>query len=608
LTKDPDFGQAPAPVRRLLRKCLEKDPKNRLRDIGDAWELLNDPSAVAGAAHSQAARRNVALPWIMASVSAIAVGLVSAVLWLKPLPLPAVARFQIQATAGSRLPLGTPGISNDGSTLAYTVVDPDGKTRIHLRAIDGVESRALPGTEGAVHLFWPPRGDSLAFALFRAGFRLKRIDPAGGSVNDLMSIAAPRSVAWNQNDDILVPGQGGLIRVSVRGGAPNPIPNSSSASFPAFLSDGQRFLARVDKDNHSSIQLFALGSAERKLVVDNVAAAPVLAPTPRGRTYLLFLLESDLMAQEFNEASGKVLGNPVLLVPRIGRVGHPAVRPAVGVSPSGILAYQNADDVTTGRLTWVDRSGQPVRTLSPDAFVAGPRLSPDQLSVAGTRPSGGQDIWVTDLVRESSERKTFDNVRENSAVWSNDGARLAFSRPNREIYAIDVNGGGKPKLLIEIPGVPTSWSRRHLLYISTVRPGKIYLLDVNSGQKPMQVGFPNGNSFSGEFSPDGNYIAFDSDKSGRMEVYVQPIRPGAKEARVSINGGWIPRWRGDGKEIFFFTPDGDLMAVDIKLGAAISVATPHKLFRFDGRDGLETAADGYDVARDGQRFLIASRK
>jgi eukaryotic-like serine/threonine-protein kinase len=601
MTKEPDFDQVPTKVRRLLRKCLEKDPKRRLRDIGDAWELLDDQSVAADEAHSWSIRRNTTLLWILASVPAIA-ALVFFFLWLKPRPLPEVVRFQIQAPPGARLHLGPPAISNDGRTLAYTVVDLDGVTRIHVRAIDGVESRALPGTEGAFHMFWTPRGDSLAFV---AGLRLKGIDMTGGSVSDLIGVNNNlRQGAWNQNDDILVRVGRELVRFSARGGVPTPIPNSSDATNPAFLSDGQRFLVRVNSDNRSSIQLCALGSSERRLVVDNVSSAPVLAPTPRGKTYLLFLREADLMAQEFDEAPGKVLGNPMLLVPRIGRVSHPPVIPTVGVSPSGTLAYQNADQVENRRLQWVDRSGVAMRTLSPDVLVAAPRLSPDQKSVAGTRQLGGRkNIWVTDLVRESSESKTFDGHLRDLAAWSRDGSRLAVSRQSGGIYTIDVNGGGKPKLLIEAQGWPTSWAGQYLLYNSQQ---KIYLLDVASDKGPIQVGSPNGDSYWGEFSPDGNYIAFSSDRSGRSEVYVQPIPPGSGETRVSINGGTLPRWRGDGKEIFFVSPDGDLMAMDIKLGDAVSAGTPHKLFRFDSRDGSEVALNGYDVARDGKRFLIVS--
>src|SRR5215475_6086476 len=529
VTKEPDFGKAPARVRRLLRKCLEKDPKNRLRDIGDAWELLNDPSVAADAPHTQAgARRKLAPP--VALVLAIVVALVFAFRWSKPLPWPKVARFQIYAPPGGQLPLGTPAISKDGRTLAYTVVEPDGVTRVYVRAIDSVETRALPGTERAVHPFWSPGGASLAFA---SGRRLKRIDLGGGSIHDLIDISFPWQVAWNQNDDILLRAPGHeLLRISSQGGAPTVIPNSSGYAFPTFLSDGQRFLALVINDNGSSIQLSALGSAERTLVVDNVESAPVLAPTPRGKTYLLLLSESDLTAQEFNEASGKVLGNPVVLVPNIGRVANPAVRPAVGVSPSGILAYQSANQVTTRRLRWVSRSGVQVRTFSPEVSLEEPRVSPDQSWVVGKRSPDGGNIWVTDLVRETSERKTFDLALENSAaVWSKDGTRLAFLRARSGIYAIDVNGGGKPELLTDKEGFPTSWSGQHLLYGSN---SKIYLLDVAGGKKPIQVGSPSGGSFRGEFSPDGHYIAFHTNRSGRPEVYVQPIPPGTGEKLVSI--------------------------------------------------------------------------
>src|SRR5262249_50661758 len=205
--------QSPVVVRRLLRKCLEKDPKNRLRDIGDVWELLKEPTVE----HPQPERRDATAPWIMASVLGI-IALVFSVLWLKPLPLPDVVRFQIQAPPGGRLRLGTPAISNDGRKLAYMVVDPDGLTRIYLRAIDDVESRALPGTEGAVHPFWSPDGGSVAFA---AGPDLKRIDLAGGAVRGFIGgLNAGGQGGWNQKEDILFDLRGGRsLRYFATGGA-----------------------------------------------------------------------------------------------------------------------------------------------------------------------------------------------------------------------------------------------------------------------------------------------------------------------------------------------------------------------------------------------------
>ena len=370
---EPDFNQLPSRVRRLLRKCLEKDPKNRLRDIADAWELVNEPPMTADAAHTEVGRRTAALPWILASLLGI-VAVVILLLWLKPLSSPQFFTFQIQAPPGSRLPLGVPAFSNDGR-MAYAVTDSEGMTRIHVRAIDSGETMELRGTEAGLHPLWSPNGDSIAFV---AGQTLKRMDFATGSVRDLIGIGFGWQAAWSRNDEILVRAGGELSRIFGQGGAVTRIPHSSDATFPSFLRDSKRFLVRVSNDSVNSIQIQSLVSGKRTWVLDDVQSAPILAPTPRGKTYLFFLRDFDLFAQEFDEASGKVLGAPVVLVSRVGRVGEPAVRPAVGVSTSGILAYQKADAVTTTQLKWLERSGLPVRTLSPDVSVSRPRLSPDQ--------------------------------------------------------------------------------------------------------------------------------------------------------------------------------------------------------------------------------------
>jgi Tol biopolymer transport system component/tRNA A-37 threonylcarbamoyl transferase component Bud32 len=597
VTKEPNLDQAPVPLRRLLRKCLEKDPKKRLRDIADVWELMNE-SSEGDAAHAEAERRTATLPWILASVMGI-VAVVVLLLWLKPLPSPQVFTFQIQAPPGSRLPLGTPAISDDGEKLAYTVVDPEGVTRIHVREFRSLDDKVLPGTEGAVHPFWSPRADSLAFAV---GLKIKWINLASASPRDLLETGARLQGAWGKNDDILVNVGTGLSRVSSKGGAPAPIPGSSGTAFPTFLPDGRRYLVLVHSETGGSIQLATLGSTERALVLDNVRSAPILAVTPGGRTHLLYLDAADLMAQEFDQTSGKALGKSVVLVPHIGRVGIPAVRPTVGVSPSGILAYQKVDEAMTRRLKFVDRSGKPIRILPAEASVVGPRLSPDDLSIVGTRESGVVDIWQTDLERGVPNRKTFSDAIERSPVWSGDGTRLAFLRPGSGIFAMDVHGGGE-QLLTEMRGgaprdsmLTSSWGQ----YLAYISQGKIYLLNVAGDKKPIPIESPPGNTRSVQFSPDGKYIAFDSDSSGRYEVFVRPIASNARVTPVSIGVGAEPRWRG--KELFFVSPDGDLMAAEIKLDDALSVGTPQKLFPLDGREAY--GRSGYDVTRDGQRFLI----
>jgi Tol biopolymer transport system component len=593
--KEPDFDRAPARVRRLLRKCLEKEPKNRLRDIADAWELVDEPRPVV-APQAKAKRRTAKLLWILASaLGALVVVFLS--YWPNSPPRSRVT-FQIQAPPGGRLPLGTPAVSNDGR-VAYTV-NHEGVTRIYVSSIESGETQLLPGTEGAVHPVWSPAGDALVFA---ARQRLRRFELSNGSVRELIRIGFPDQTVWTQNDDIVVRYEGELLRVSGRGDNSTPIPDSSGDRHPAFLQDSKRFLVLASNDGRSSIQLGSLDSGERTIVVDNVQSAPILAPTPTGKIYLLFQRDSHLFVQEFDEVAGKVLGTPEVLIPNIGLVGDPAVRPAVGVSASGILAYQNpGTTTTTRRLVWVNRSGALLHELSPEVRVSRWRLSPDQSSMVGTRSSGGQDIWVTTLDRPFSRRLTYGDTPENFPVWSSDGSRVAYWSSLGGIHAADADGSGGSQLLTETRGHPWSWSGNHLVYGFPESPlSKLYLLDVTT-KEVTQVGSAVGYSFQGEFSPDGKYLAFCSDKSGRYEIYVQPVPPGAGETQVSLGGGVAPRWNGDGTELFFASLDGELMAAGMELGKPVA-AGPTRLFSLGyGRNGYPP---GYDVARDGQRFLIA---
>ena len=606
--KEPDYDRAPSTVRRLLQKCLEKDPKNRLRDIGDAWALVNEPNVATDVDAAQPRGRYAPLAWFVAAILGI-VAVASSLLLLQQDPLPEVERFTIHAPSGSLLPPGPPAISIDGSKLAYVVLDSQGVRRLYVRAIDALEGKPLPGTEGAVHPFWSPAGDSIAFA---ARSRLLRIDLANGSIHDLTGIAGMYQGGWNQQDDIVIRTGSTLSRISAHGGVTASLPNSSGTAFPAFLSDGNRLLMRVIGDHGDSIQLGALGSAERTLVLDNVESAPIVARTPEGKSYLLILQESNLMAYPFNESSGKTLGNPELLVPNIAKVGNPSVMPAIGVSPAGHLAYQTTlqgptDDMTM-QLTLVDRTGHAVRTFSSKASVFSPRISPNQSLVAGVRPTGGRDIWTLDLVRGTSDRKTYGDNSQEFPVWSNDNSRIAFQSGSDGVYSVDVAGHTEPKLLTEIPAAPTSWWGHYLLYTYPSGPrGRIYMLDTTRGGQPMQVGSPIGNSAGGEFSPDGAYIAFDSDRTGTSQVYIQN-RTGTEELQVSIDGGKLARWRGDGRELFFISRDGYLMAVGVKRGHVLSVGTPQKLFPFEPLKFRNPygARVGYDVTRDGRKFLIGT--
>jgi Tol biopolymer transport system component len=607
LTTEPNLERAPLRVQHLLSECLQKDPKQRLRDIGDARRLLDNNLALRK--HAPASKRSW-FAWTAAALLAVAAAGFAA-LWLRPAPLPQVMRFEIHAPSGSTLPLGTPAISPDGHTIAFTVNDPDGMTRIHLRPIDRIETRALPGTEGAVHPFWSPDGRSLAFVA-TPQLHLKRIDVAGGAARDLVEVRSLWQGAWSQNGEIVCNCGDAMSRIPAEGGPPTPIlrrKEDGGITNPYFLKDGKRFPVHVIGEK-SSIQLAMVGSKERTMVLDDTDSAPILAPTPQGKTYLLYLRESDLFGQEFEERTGMLRGKPVLVVSNVGSIAGPAITAAVGVSPAELLAYQTGRESEAGQLTWFDRSGRPVDALPAEASGGQPQISPDGLLVAVQRiGASGRSIWATDLTRKSSSPVTFGR-RDVSPVWSPSGRRLAFLHvvgKDAGVHIVDVTDASKDQFFEgTIADAPTFWSPDEKYLLLQARRNGIILFALDGSQKPIPVGSRNGVSGQGRISPNGKFLAFTSNESGRNEIWLQAIPPGSLQKRVSINGGQSPRWKSDGKELFFVSPDAEMMAVDITLDPVNSPGVPHRLFQLKSAHPSDLAA--YDVRADGQHFLIFMRQ
>ena len=586
---EPDLTAVPRVVRRLLAKCLEKDPARRLRDIGDAWNLLDDDPEPGVDRAREARRLSRVLPWTIAAASALAAVAALAGLWRRPQAHPEVWRFQIHAPAGARIPPGTPAVSPDGRTFAYRVIDIDGTARIHVRPINHVESRALPGTDGAGHLFWSPDGRALAFTV---GGQLKRIDLAGGASRDLAGVSGPWHGTWGQQDDILFLGDRGINRVSAGGGAAT---SAGLGAFPAFLPDGQRFLL-VDQDG---IQLGRLGSTERALVLD-VASAPILSPTPAGPTYLLYLRERDLMAQEFDDRAGTVRGREVMVVPGIGTVGNPAIRPSIGVSASGTIAYQAGADELTGQLTWYDRAGKHSQSLPLDLFVRQPDLSPNGSLVVGTRVGALREVHIVDLDRRLRRRVAFESRYTLGVRWSPDGTRLAVGQQwQLPLLLVDpASGTAKPLAAL---GVLGSWSSDGRYLLSTLSPHEpARLVPVEGTGEAIALGLRGVRGGQADFSPDGGLIALTSRESGRDEVYVQLAPPAAAFTQISLNGGSNPRWGKDSSELFFLSADGAIMAAEIRPGSPLTASVPREIFRPGG------SQLSFDVTADGQRFLVSS--
>ena len=612
LNQEPEISAAPVRVHRLLRWCLEKDRKQRLASISDARRLLVENEAATSAAAAPSRSRFGWVAWGLAVIGCTAAVSLAAWMFLRPVPLPEVTRFEIHAPEGSTLPLSPPAPSPDGRTIAYTVTGKDGVTRIDVRPMDSTESRVLPGTERAIHPFWSPDGRSLAFV---ADNNLKRIDLAGGSAHALTQTSAPFQGSWNR-DGVILFGGPSLIPAQIPddGGVAAPVvkldekKGETAIGFPDFLSDGKRFLVRVvHADGRNSIELASLGSMGRTTVIPDAASAPILAPTPGGKTYVLYLRDASLVAQEYDEASGKVRGNAVVLVGEIGRVGGGGARTTVGVSPTGILAYQNGNGASqSGELAWFDRSGKRLSQLLPAAAGSNPTLSPDgRFAAVGDAfvPDDSRGIQLVDLVRGVSTRFTFA-PGSGWPVWSPDGKRVAFqSAPDgkRGIYVKDANGAGAEQLLAPGRGIPTSWSPdgQSILFTENLQA---FLLPLAGDGKPASAGFPSVYSQSqATISPDGKYLAFSAIDSGRTNVYVQAMPPNMGKWQISVDGGAQPRWRRDGKELFFLSQDSEVMAVDVNPGVTLTAGIRHELFRVSPST---MAGRRYDVSADGQRFLM----
>jgi len=586
---DPDWSRVPAQtplaVQKLLRRCLVKDRKLRLQAIGEARIVLANPLEEGSGSRPQIvplSARSKWLPWATSATFALA-AIGFAFLWLRPVPSPEITRFEIHAPPGTTLPLGTPAPSPDGRSIAYTATDAKGTRHIYLRRMDRTEAAMLPGTEDAQHPFWSPDSRSIAFFANNA---IRRTEIDGGLPRVLVEGAyGPWHGDWNQYGDILLSNS---QRISANGGS--PAGDLSAVSHPAFLPDGKRFLFRGG--DGLAIRMGVLdsknGASASSPVVLDVDSAPLLATVPNGKAYLLFLREPDLFAVEFDLKAGQVRGDPVMIVPQVGRVANPPVKPALGVSRNnGVLAFQTSTQLGSGELVWLDRAGKPgqgkLPTLPTAQWLA---FSPDG-RLLGTRQNN--DVWVIDLARGSSMRLTTGSKNFGGA-WSSDGSRIAVTA-DEKVMTVKVDGSGQEKLL-DHAGNLVGWSGERLV----VSQGLKISLRPQTGQG-QPISFTESASAS-TLSPDGKFLAYAARPAIRVEVFVQALPPAVGTTQISVSGGNFPHWRGDGKELFFVTQEGAMMALDITAGQKFTAGIPHELFR------LPVAPTVWDVTPDGQRFLI----
>ncbi len=638
LERDPDFSALPSTtpptIRRLLRRSLEKDRKRRLPDIGVACleidEALASPAEPLVA--STAERRN--LGWRSALGAALlaagVVAIAAAIYVRRSATEPLVTRLEV-STPGTSYPFQF-ALSPDGRRLVF-VTGATGPALLAVRSLDQVGVQILAGTEGAAYPFWAPDSRTIGFA---AGGKLKRVDLSGGAPQAIADAPAFRGGTWN-NEGVIVfaPANiSGLVRVSATGGTPvevthfAPGPQPSSHRWPQFLPDGRHVLFLVGGGALAPTHGIYVASLDGGEPTRIVAAELNAMYAPPG--YLLRVSQGVLVAQRFDTARATVSGDPFPVAQAVGQNDGQG-RSAFSVSAAGILAHRSGAAVGGRRqLVWADRAGKVLGTVGqPDEnSPTSPALAPDDRRVANGRVvQGNSDIWLIDIGRNVATRFTFDPAPEFSPVWSPDGTRVVFRSTRNgssDLFIKPANGATDEQPLLVTPQgkTPLDWSRdgRFLLYANqdpkTQSDLWVLPLAPSAGaaevRKPFPVVQTAFDETQGQFSPDGHWLAYTSNESGRDEIYVRPFPESGGKWQVSTAGGSQPRWRPDGKELFYVAADGHLMAVPIRAtpdGRAVDAGTPLALFPTRLASGTAISLSGfqsralYAVARDG-RFLM----
>ena len=620
LRSEPDWTRLPKPappaIEKLLRRTLQKDVRQRLGDIRDARFELEDADAPAPIASAPSPQTRLA--WI-ASL-AISAAIITA------LSVPAIRHIQEVAPPERRLEIATPfspyplefALSPDGRYIVF-VASGSGPQRLWLRALDKTTAQPIAGTDNAREPFWS--ADSTSIGFFAAN-KLYRIEVTGGTAQALANAAAPRGGTWNQDDTILFTpnSYSPVIRVAATGGATSPLtrlaPGQVRHWYPRFLPDGRHFVFYAgDGTNSGGLFLASLGGEEPKpLTRADSSAAPLIG------NRIAFVRQGTLVAQTLDVAHAQLTGAPIVLADQVGFDDTFSVY-AFSASAEGSVAYRTGG---AGRvqLTWFDRTGN-VLGAAGEADENGlqyPQLSPDGRRVVVNRTmQSNQDVWVMDLNRGALTRQTFDAVQDVGPLWSPDGSRIVFSSNRKgsfNLYLARSDAPGGEQLLLESPNtkVVQDWSQdgRYLLFYETDSKTQRDLWSLDMTDKTMKpqvvVNTPFEESLA-QFSPDGHWVAYQTNESSRFEIVVQPF-PDARGIKwqVSTGGGVAPRWRADGKELYYVAPDSTLVAVPVirAAGSTFETGTPVTLFstRIMGGGSVVMNRSNYTVSTD-NRFLIA---
>jgi Tol biopolymer transport system component len=621
---------SPPALEHVITKCLAKDPDERWQsasDVASELKWISGEASTSGVesgaigAVQRRTRHTWAGAWTLAALTLVALAVLGLIYVRGSTKKARIVRTQITAENGT-FPIlsgdyaGLPAVSPDGSKIAFVAAREQGVAYLWLRPLNSLHAQALAGTEGATMPFWSPDSRSLGYF---AGGKLKTVSTDGGTPTELCAAPQGKGGTWNAEGTILFAPdfETTLARVPASGGNPTPVTvmdksKHDSHRWPVFLPDGKHFLylavvhTRV-ADSGDGIYFASLDGKENHFVMPthtNVAYAD-------GR--LLFVRENTLMAQSFDAGKGALEGQPepiaedVLVDPDIWGAQFDASRE--------ILAYV-AGGVPSWQVAWFDRTGKQAGTMGAKVNVhnfTSLRLSPDGTRLAIDAGERASSVWVYDFKRGVNTRLTFDSSNAASPVWSPDGRWIAYwDRGSKQgIFRKPASGTGQEEVLLEVTGAaqPLDWSPDGQSLVIGIgdlsAKGQLWLLPLTGDRKPVPLTPETYVVNSARFSPDGRWMAYSSNESGRLELYVVPIGNGTGKLQISSGGGTSPAWRRDGKELFYWTADNTLVSVPITLKQGqVEAGAEHQLFRPLSALGTVTTNSNFDVTADGQRFLL----
>ena len=608
----------PAALEHAIQRCLAKDPEERwqtARDLGIELDWIAKGGTSASGEAAAVPRTKKPPLWILwPLLGALALGLLAgAIFW----PGEKQQERPMVFTAPLPFPVRDMAIGPDGSTVAVAAhQEGANKGLLWLYEIGAEEARSLPGTEAGNFPFWSPDGKALGF--FADG-KLKRIELPNGPVQVLADAPAGRGGTWNKDGVILFTPTGRLqsqiLRISANGGTPalqvgrDPGLGGGSQRWPQFLPDGKHFLflsAMVASfGRNDGLYVGSLDSKEYHLVMNTEGPGLYAAPG-----YLLYLRDRAIMAQRFDMKTLRLSGEPVAVardpqfLPRILRVTFSAV-------DTGALLLQKGGNVSLSRLMWFNREGKELGTLGEPQVYANPRISANGQEVAVDQTdteSQNTDVWTYEVQSGAAKRLTFDPALDATPTWNADGSKVVFAstRANAfDLFLKDANGAEEEKAICQtdMDKYPNSWSRDGKSILYQEGPDLKYL----TLPEMKSTLFLKGSATlrNAQFSPDGKWVAYDSNESGRWEVYVTSFPEAKGKWQVSHGGGEQSRWRADEKELFYLSPDAKMMAVPLKTTSGFDPGVPVALFQTNPRETIATSEQYiYDVDPSGQRFLI----